>query len=93
MGQRFDRIDGCLGRAVFRTFGLLCVIVAVACGIAVWQHTVLWQAGESPVPALLFSLGALASAACVPYRLSRKRSLGEAPDAMEGGAGDQNRRP
>lgn len=93
MGHRFDQFDGCLGRAVFRTFGLLCAIVAVACGFAAWRHIIHWQAGESLVPALLFSVATLASSACIPYCFSRKRTFGEALDAMEGGAGDQARRP
>jgi hypothetical protein len=39
----------------------------------------------------MFGLVALAGASVVPYCFSRKRGLGEALDAMEGGAGDRQR--
>lgn len=93
MADRFQRIDGFLGRLVFRAVGAGCAIVAIVCGYAAWWH--LDNRGEigSVVPFLLFSLAAIAAASCVPYCFSRKRSFVEALDAMEGSVADQPRRP
>ena len=93
MADRLQRIDGFLGRLVFRAFGIGCAIIAAVCAYAAWWH--LDHQGEigSVVPFILFSLASLAAASCVPYCFSRKRSFVEALDAMEGGVGDQPRRP
>lgn len=91
MAQRMDRLDGFLGRLVFRAFGVLCGIVALVCGYAAWWHIERWDPGISLVPTILFSLAALAAASCVPYCFSRNRRFVEALDAMEGGVGDQHR--
>lgn len=93
MAQWMDRLDGFLGRLMFRAFGLLCAVVAIVCGYAAWWHVERWDPDISLAPTILFSVAALAAAACVPYCFSRKRSLVEALDAMEGGVGDQPRGP
>ena len=92
MGNKLQRIDGFLGRLVYRTVGFGCAIVALVCAYAAWWH--LENRGEigSVVPFILFGLGAFAAGSCVPYCFSRKRSFAEALDAMEGGVGDQHRR-
>lgn len=92
MAGRFDRIDSALGRLVFRAFGWLCAIVALVCGYAGWWHFSHWNPDFSYVPAILFGIAALAAASCVPYCLSRKRTFGEALDAMEGGVDTNARR-
>jgi hypothetical protein len=91
MSDRLQRIDGFLGRLVFRGVGLGCAIVALVCAYAAWWH--LEKRGDigSVVPFILFSLAALGAASCVPYCFSRKRSFVEALDAMEGGVADQPR--
>lgn len=93
MADRLQRIDGFLGRLVFRAIGVGCAIVALACGYAAWWH--LENRGDigSIVPAVLFGVAAIGAASCVPYCFSRNRSFVEALDAMEGGVGDQPRRP
>lgn len=92
MAGRFDRVDGFLGRLVFRAFGMLCVLVALISAYLAWRHATDWDTGSS-VPALLFALAAVAAAGCVPYCFSHKRTFGEALDAMEGGTYDNARRP
>lgn len=93
MSDRLQRVDAFLGRLVFRAVGAGCAIVALVCGYAAWWH--LDNRGEigSIVPFVLFALAAAGAASCVPYCFSRKRSFVEALDAMEGGVGDQPRRP
>lgn len=92
MTKRFDRIDGFLGRIVFRGFGLLCAVTALGCGYAFWWQVTHRESGSSLVPAVLFGLAALGAGSAVPYCFSRKRTFAEALDAMEGGVGDQPRR-
>lgn len=92
MAGKFDRLDGFLGRLVFRTIGLVCAIVALVCGYAAWWHIDHWNPDFSLVPTILFGVAALAAGSCVPYSFSRSRSFGEALDAMEGGSGDLHRR-
>lgn len=92
MAGRFDRLDGFLGRLLFRFFGLLCAIVALVCAYAAWWHIKHWEPDISLVPTILFVLAVLAAASCVPFCFSRNRSFVEALDAMEGGIGDQHRR-
>lgn len=91
MAGRLDRIDGLLGRLVFRAVGLLCLIVMLGTAYAAWSHV---SAGRPYgwTPVILFSLMALAAGSCIPYCFSRRRSFGEALDPMEGGAGDLHRR-
>ena len=92
MTGRIDRLDKALGRLVFRLVGLVCLVVAVGTAYAAWSHV---SAGRPYgwIPVILFGLVAVAAGSCVPYCLSRNRSLGEALDAMEGGPGDLHRRP
>ncbi len=92
MAGKLDRLDGFLGRLVFRAAGVACGIVALVCGYAAWWHIDHWSPG-SLVPTILFGVAALAAGSCVPYCFSRKRRFVEALDAMEGGTGDQPRRP
>ena len=92
MARRMARIDGFLGRLVFRFFGLVCAAVALICAYAVWWHVEHWDPEVSLVPAILFGIAAVAAASCVPYCFSRNRRFVEALDAMEGGTGDQHRR-
>jgi len=91
MAHWMDRLDGYLGRLVFRAAGLGCAIIALVCGYAAWWHVEHWDQDMSLVPTILFSIAALAAAATVPYCFSRKRRFVEALDAMEGGAGDTHR--
>lgn len=91
MGQRFERLDGFLGRLFFRAVGLLCAIVALICAYTVWWHFNHWNPEYSLWPTIMFSLVAIAAISVVPYCFSRKRTFGEALDSMEGGAGDQHR--
>ena len=93
MDRWYDRLDGFLGRLVFRAFGLLCGVVALVCGYAAWWQIEHWNPQYGWVPVILFGLAAIAAASCVPHCFSRRRSFVEALDAIEGGVADQPRRP
>lgn len=87
MARLADKVDGILGRLVFRTMGVVCAIVALISVFAVWSHLSDWK-DYSLVPTILFAILAIAAGSCVPYCFSRKRTFIEALDAMEGGVGD-----
>lgn len=91
MAGSFERLDGWLGRLVFRAVGLVCALIAFGTGYAAWNHV---SAGHPYgwTPVVLFGLAAVAAASCIPFCFSRRRSLGEALDAIEGGAGDIRRK-
>jgi hypothetical protein len=91
MARWHERLDGFLGRLIYRGVGLLCAIVALVCAYAAWWHIDHWSPSISLVPAILFGVAALAAGSVIPYCFSRKRTFGEALDTMEGGAGDQHR--
>ena len=84
------RVDGLLGRLVFRAFGVLCAAAAAGAAYAAWTHVSSGRPyGWAPV--ILFGLIAVAFCSCVPYCFARRRTLAEALDAMEGGSGlDRN---
>lgn len=92
MAKWVDRLDGFLGRLVYRAVGVFCALVALVSGYTAWWHFDHWDSDISRVPAILFSLVALAAASAIPFCFSRNRSFAEALDAMEGGVGDQHRR-
>lgn len=92
MAQRFERLDRALGRLVFRAFGTLFGVVALICLYAAYRHATHWYE-DSIAPAVMFGLIGIAFGSVVPYAFSRKRTLTEALDAMEGGVGDLPKRP
>jgi len=91
MPKRFERLDHALGRIFYRAVWSLCAVVALVCGYLVWWHVSDWHPEYSWGPVILFGLATVAAGSAVPYCFSRKRTFGEALDAMEGGAGDVRR--
>ncbi len=83
MARIFERIDGFLGRLLFRAAGLICLIIAATCLYVAWWHVERRETIDWLVPSILFALAGIAAAAVVPYCFSRKRSFIEALDAME----------
>ncbi len=90
MRQSLDRLNGFLGRLVFRAIGSLCAFIALACGYSVWWHL---SRGlpDSWAPPLMFGVVAAAAAACVPYCFSHGRTFVEVLDAMESDVPDLSR--
>ena len=87
-----QRVDGFLGRLLFRAVGLLCAIVAAWAAYSAWGQVAAGRPyGWTSV--MLLGLIAVAFGSCVPFCFSRKRTFAEALDAMEGGVGDRHRRP
>lgn len=85
------RVDGFLGRLLFRTLGLICVAIAIGTAYAAWNHL---SAGRPYgwTPVILFIVAAAAATVALPWCFSKRRTLGEALDAMEDSTPDMTRR-
>ena len=83
MRDRLDRINSALGKLVFRTLGLLCAIVVLVSGYAIWWQATHWNA-DSPIVTGMFAVAALGAGIAVPYCFSRQRAFTEVLDALEG---------
>ncbi|HKX92019.1 MAG TPA: hypothetical protein VJM15_06290 [Sphingomicrobium sp.] len=81
-GGSLDRLDGALGRLLFRAIGSLFAIVAGICLYVAYRYATDWRL-DSWLPALMFMLIGAAFGSVVPYCFSRRRKLTEALDAME----------
>lgn len=91
MAHWADRIDGWLGRLMFRGLGLICALVALGTAYGAWNHVAAGRPyGWTPV--ILFTLAAVAAASCVPFCFSRNRRFVEALDALESDVPDAPRR-
>jgi hypothetical protein len=86
-----EGVDRTLGRLIFRAVGLVCAAVTLVCAYVAWRYLSEWQE-ESLAPVIMFSIAAVAAGSAVPFCFSRKRTLGEALDAMEGGVADAPRK-
>ena len=83
MRNALDRINGLLGRLIFRAAGVGCGLIAVACGYAAYWHVENRDQDYAVVGALLFALATVAALAVMRFCFSRNRTLVEALDAME----------
>lgn len=92
MAHWLDRVDGFIGRVIFRAVALLCGVIALICAYAAWWQVEHWDPRNGWLPVILFALAAVAAASVIPFCLSRKRRLVEALDAMESDVPDLSRR-
>ena len=83
MGGDADRINGALGRLVFRALGWLCVAILLASGYAIWWQVTHWNPDSATVIAM-FGIATLGAGIAIPYCFSRNRTFTEVLDAMEG---------
>ena len=90
MAQVADRIDGFVGRLLYRGLGLVCAVIALGTAYGAWNH---YAAGRPYgwTPIALFGLAAVAAASCVPFCFSRNRRLVDALDALESDVPDRPR--
>ena len=89
---RLEKLDRMLGKLVYRLVGSICAVIALLCGYLAYRYATDWWPA-SAVPTLLFGIVAFAAASAVPFCFSDQRTFAEALDAMEGGVGDQPRKP
>ena len=83
MRNALERINGLLGRLIFRAVGVGCALIAIACAYAAYWHVENRDQDYAVVGAILFALAAVAALAVMRFCFSAKRTLVEALDAME----------
>ena len=80
----FDRIDGFLGRLVFRVIGFVAVIMALTAAYAAGQSLAAADGLKSVVVFVMFSGGALLAGYAARHCFSSKRRFGELMHGAEG---------
>jgi hypothetical protein len=78
------RIDGFLGRLVFRFVGLLTTGITIAAAYAAYQTLNSGDGMKSIIAFLMFGAGAVIAAALTRYCFSSKRTFGDIIQAIEG---------
>ena len=78
------RIDGFLGRLVFRFVGLLTTGIAIAAAYAAYQTLNSGDGIKSIIAFLMFGAGAVIAVALTRYCFSSKRTFGDFIQAIEG---------
>jgi ascorbate-specific PTS system EIIC-type component UlaA len=78
------RIDGFLGRLVFRFLGLVATGIGLAAAYAAYQTLISGDGLKSIVAFLMFGAGAAIAAFTARYCFSGKRTFGDFIQAIEG---------
>jgi hypothetical protein len=80
----FARIDGLLGRLVFRAIGCATALITLAAGCAAFGSTMPWERSQSLAALLMFVAGAVIAGCATRWCFSRERTFGEFIEAIEG---------
>ena len=84
MANVFARIDGLLGRLVFRAIGCATALITLAAVWAAFGGTTPWEGSKSFAALLMFGAGAVIAGCVTRWCFSRERTFGEFMDAIEG---------
>lgn len=80
----FERIDGFLGRLVFRFLGLIAAGITLAAAYAAYQNLMSAEGAKSIVAFVMFGAGAAIAGFTTRYCFSGKRTFGDFVQAIEG---------
>ena len=80
----FERIDGFLGRLVFRFLGLVAAGITLAATYAAYQNLMNAEGAKSIVAFVMFGAGAAIAGFTTRYCFSGKRTFGDFIRAIEG---------
>ncbi len=84
MANVFARIDGFLGRLVWRAIGCVTAFITLAALWAAFDSATPWNGGTSLVALLMFGTGAVIAGAVTRWSFSRERTFGDFIAAIEG---------
>jgi hypothetical protein len=76
MAHVFERIDGFLGRLVFRAIGCVTALITLAALWAVVGSAKPWEGGKSWAALIMFGAGAVIAGYATRYYFSRERTFG-----------------
>jgi len=80
----FARIDGFLGRLVWRAIGCVTAFITLAALWAAYDSVTPWNGGTSLAALLMFGAGAVIAGAVTRWSFSRERTFGDFIMAIEG---------
>ena len=84
MANVFARIDGFLGRLVWRAIGCVTAFITLAALWAAFDSVTPWNGGTSLAALLMFGTGAVIAGAVTRRSFSRERTFGDFIAAIEG---------
>jgi hypothetical protein len=84
MANVFARIDGFLGRVVFRALGCVTALITLAAVWAAIGSATPWEGGKSLAALLMFGAGAVIAGCLTRYCFSRERTFGDVIAALDG---------
>jgi hypothetical protein len=84
MANLGERIDGFLGRLVFRAIGCVTAFITLAAVWAAYDSATPWEGGKSLAALLMFGVGAVLAGSVTRWCFSRERTFGEFIAAVEG---------
>jgi hypothetical protein len=79
-----DKIDGFLGRLVFRFLGLIAAGITLAAAYAAYQNLISADGAKSIVAFIMFAAGAVIAGFTARYCFSPERTFGDVIRAIEG---------
>jgi len=88
MASVFQRIDGFLGRLVFRAIGCVTGLIMLAGLWAAFENVREWQGGKSLLALVMFGAGAVMAGCLTRYCFSRERTFGDFVDWVDGDEAD-----
>ena len=88
MANAFARIDGFLGRLVFRALGCVTALITLAALWAAFGSARPWDGGKSLAAVVMFGAGAAIAGYVTRYCFARERTLGDFVDMVDGGETD-----
>jgi hypothetical protein len=91
MANVLERIDGFLGRLVFRAIGCVTALITLAALWAAVGSAKPWAGGKSLAALLMFGAGAVIAGGVTRYCFSRERTFGDVIDAVDGDDADTAR--
>jgi hypothetical protein len=80
----FERIDGFLGRLVFRAIGCVTALITLAAVWAAFGSATPWQGGKTLAALLMFGAGAVIAGCVTRWCFSRERTFGDFIAAVDG---------
>jgi hypothetical protein len=80
----FKRIDGFLGRLVFRAIGCVTALITLAAVWAALGSATPWEGGKSLAALLMFGAGAVIAGCLTRYCFARERTIGDFIAAIDG---------
>jgi hypothetical protein len=91
MANVFERIDGFVGRLVFRAIGCVTALITFAALWAAFDSAKSWKGAGSLAALVMVGAGAVVAGCATRYCFSRERTFGDFIEAVDGDEADTAR--